>query len=146
MDHNYMDSLTETERKKLGHNLRYHLSDAVEKNWMKFWKKKTKSQSNLLDRVYDIEKVKGMLNNPTVWADVYTIFFAMHVLDINILFFDQNRQSIYCGVQGERMKTQPTIFVLWVDNSHFQPIVRLSCDKKGVPRIKGCFVTTTTAL
>lgn len=139
MHSGYTDTLTKNQRKKMGHYLRTRIASAVNDNWDKFWKKKTGSDTNLLDRVYDAQKVQKMLENPSVWADVYTIFFTMHVMDINILFFDQNRNSIYCGVQGERMKTQPTIFVLWVNNSHFQPIVRLHCDKDGTPRIKGVF-------
>ena len=139
MHRGYTDSLGERERRQLGLKLRKLVKDAVETRWDSFWTKKTQQTPHLLNRVYDKPTVLRMLSNPGVWADVYTILFAMHVLDVNILFLDQNRSNIYCGVQGERMRQQPTIFVMWVDNSHFQPILRLTCDANGRPRVKGVF-------
>ena len=139
MDRGYTDRLGERERRQLGLRLRNLVKDAVDTRWDSFWSQKTKQAPHLLNRVYDKPTVVRMLQNPGVWADVYTILFSMHVLDVNILFLDQNRANIYCGVQGERMREQPTIFVMWVDNSHFQPILRLTCDADGHPRVKGVF-------
>lgn len=130
---------TEAQRKQLGHHLRRYVMDAVNSKWDGFWKSKTQSQPELLNRVYDKGQVKKMLMDTSVWADVYVILFAMEVLDVNILFFDENKGSIYCGVHGNNMKTQPTVFVLWVNNSHFQPILRLSCSADGQQQVKGLF-------
>ena len=139
MHGDYARGLTERGRRSLGLKLRKLVADAVETRWDKFWDAKTGRSPELLSRVYDKATVTGMLRQPSVWADVYTILFAMHVLNLNILFFDQSRHAIYCGVQGERMRQQPTVFVMWVDNAHFQPILRLTCDARGRPRVKGVF-------
>ena len=130
---------SEEERKILGHKLRKIVLRAVDTHWSEFWSEKTRSQPDLLNRVYSKGQIKKMLSDTSVWADVYIIMFVMKVLDLNILFFDDNRNSIYCGVHGDNMKTQPTVFVLWVNNSHFQPILRLTCDSGGQHHIKGLF-------
>ena len=137
--HNDYSAVTEPERKQLGHHLRKFVLEAVDAKWDNFWRKKTSKQPHLLNRVYGKGRVRDMLRDNSVWADVYIIMFVMHVLNLNILFFDEKRSSIYCGVHGERMHKQPTVFILWVNNSHFQPILRLSCDRAGKHHIQGLF-------
>lgn len=133
------EKITENQRKKLGHRLRQFVRDAVDTRWDGFWSEKTKNQAHLLNRVYEKGEVKRMLQDTSIWADVYVILFVMHVLNLNIMFFDESKEMIYCGVQGERMKQQPTVFIMWVKNSHFQPVLRLTCDTNGKHRVKGLF-------
>ena len=139
MDTNYIKKLTEKQRQQLGLKLRKVIQHAVDDRWDNYWRNETKHDPSLLARVHDRKKVTKMLHNPSTWADVYMIKFAMHVLDLNVLFFNQSTSSIYCGVQGDKMMTQPTVFVMWVNNSHFQPILRLSCDGSKHPKVKGIF-------
>lgn len=136
--HKDYTSLPERKQKVLGHKLRKLILDAVDTKWDSFWKKKTGGSLELINRVHDASSAKEMLKKTSVWADVYLILFAMHVLHLNILFFDDSSGSIYCGVHGENMRKQPTIFILWVNKSHFQPILRLTCER-GKHKIKGIF-------
>lgn len=123
--------LSSVEQTRLGHKLRRLMRHTLKKEWAAYWGlpagNSNKATPASLRRVHSVAKVSDMLNQPSVWADVYMIMFVMHVLHLNIWFFDNENQRIYCGAQGTDVENQPTIMILWTNHSHFQPIVRLRC-------------------
>lgn len=72
--------------------------------------------------------------SPKVWADEVMIRHASKVLNINLIFIDLRRNKAYCGVHGEKtveelsagsLLSQSTGIVAWINNTHFEPIVRV---------------------
>ena len=147
--HDDFQNLTLKEQTKLGWDLRLAVRDSVQEHWDDYWKKgathkKTSERTkNLMDRfpgIHSKDHVCSLLENTKTWADVYMILYVMDVLDLNIWFIDDTNHSTYCGIQGHSVQTQPTIFILWTDHSHFQPIVKLECTKKdGTPHLLTLF-------
>jgi transposase-like protein len=74
---------------------------------------------------------KTNMCNPTAWADEMSIRHAAEVLNVNIIFMDMRKKEAYCGMHSDVVlyKPQttgvPTIIVAWVNNQHFEPIVRI---------------------
>lgn len=147
--HDEYVSLSTKKQTSLGHKLRLAVRDSVVRHWKPYWNKgatlgnKKKEPCDLLkrfSRIHSKEHVRDLLADHTVWADVYMILFCMDVLDLNIWFIDDTSGELYCGVQGTDIQRQPTVFVLWTNHSHFQPIVKLECTPDtGKPYIKSLF-------
>lgn len=109
-------------RQRIGHQFRRMIQKKVSnENWNDIWKKRQVHDQQLLPKV---EKVRQMLGNTSTWADVYMIFVTMDLLDLNMVFFDANSDQIYCGVRGLDAANQRTVLILWINHSHFEPIVR----------------------
>ena len=103
----------------LGHELRYMLRDAVtKKTWGNYWNGRGVSTR----KIPKMKKVIEELSNYRVWANVYTIMFSMHMLDLNIIVFDMSSGQIYCGTHNP-INANNTIFICWINHSHFEPIV-----------------------
>ena len=51
-------------------------------------------------------------------------FFGWFIRNLNMLFFDATSDQLYCGVRGLDADKQKTVFVLWVNHAHFEPICR----------------------
>ena len=136
-DYHTLDRKTQMD---LGHNLRYCIRSTLHTHWDNFWDFKNPKLALRLKRVHDKNHVGELLGDVSVWADVYMILYVMHILHLNIWFFDNENNSIYCGVQGTKIKDQPTMLVLWTNHSHFQPIVKLECTENGTPYIKSLFM------
>lgn len=147
--HDDFCNLSLKEQTKLGWDLRLAVRDSVRKHWDEYWRKGATlkpdagSTSNLQDKfpgIHSKDHVCKLLENTTAWADVYMILYVMDVLDINIWFIDDTNHSTYCGIQGHNIQKQPTMFILWTDHSHFQPIVKLECTRKdGTPHLLTLF-------
>jgi hypothetical protein len=91
----------------------------------------------------DFKETREALCRPEVWADEVMIKHAASVLNMNLVFLDMSKATLYCGVHGAetleatsprrkgkaRSKTaipkQPTGVIAWVSKSHFEPIVRI---------------------
>ena len=113
-------------RQRIGHQFRRSIQKQVsEENWHNIWKRRKVQDPDLLPKV---DKVRQMLSNTSTWADVYMIFVTMDLLDLNLIFFDATSDQIYCGVRGLDTQNQRTVLVLWINHSHFEPIVRNGTD------------------
>lgn len=137
--HDDYHTLGKKQQMSLGHELRRYIRSSLDEHWDNYWKPKNKKLAYKLKNVHDREHVRSMFSNPKEWADVYMILYVMHVLNINLWFFDNVTSTIYCGVHGSDIKEQPTMFILWTNHSHFQPIVKLECSNSGRAFIKSIF-------
>lgn len=147
--HDDFQDLDIKQQTKLGWDLRLAVRDSVRRHWDDYWKKgathkpKPGRPNNLRDKfpgIHSKDHVCSLLEDTSAWADVYMILYVMDVLDLNIWFIDDLSHSTYCGVQGHSVQTQPTIFILWTDHSHFQPIVKLECTREdGIPHLLTIF-------
>ena len=109
-------------RQRIGHQFRRSIQKRVnDENWTDIWTKRKVQDPQLLPKV---EKVRQMLGSTSTWADVYMIFVTMDLLDLNMVFFDASSDQIYCGVRGLNTSNQQTVLILWINHSHFEPIVR----------------------
>lgn len=57
------------------------------------------------------------------WADETMIRYVSDVLKMNLVFIDTSTEKIYCGVRGKLQ--EPLVIILWLNHSHFEPLVRL---------------------
>ncbi len=109
-------------RQRIGHQFRRSIQKQLsEENWHNIWKRRQVRDPQLLPKA---AKVRQMLGSTSTWADVYMIFVTMDLLDLNLVFFDATSDQIYCGVRGLDTQNQRTVLVLWINHSHFEPIVR----------------------
>jgi hypothetical protein len=110
-------------QERIGRQFRRLLRKEVsQQNWDRVWEeRRVSNRSNLPS----LAKIKEMLGNYKTWADVYMIVYCMDRLNLNMLFFDASSDQLYCGVRGLKSTNQDTVFVLWVNHAHFEPICRL---------------------
>ena len=78
-------------------------------------------------------------------ADKPIIMFALHVLKVNVYFYDRKRCQLYCGVTGAGDPSFPTVLILWANADgalHFEPLVREVLPRKASdppPSSRSCF-------
>lgn len=72
-----------------------------------------------------LETVRANMLDPTFWADELLIRFVSWIMHLNVIFLDDMGDQLYCGVEnmskGDNL-TLPTIVVVWVGRSHFEPV------------------------
>ena len=109
-------------KERIGRQFRRLMQHELSKeNWNEVWKdrKVVKASVNLPT----ISKMNTMMGNYRTWADVYMILYVMDRMKLNMLFFDASSDSLYCGVRGTDENQKRTVFVMWVNHAHFEPIV-----------------------
>ena len=87
-------------------------------NWEAFWKTKG------IDPIPSFEKAKTTLPKTSgrgAWAYDALIVFCLEQAGYNYIFFDARQGKPFCGVFGE-LVGKPTIVILWLDRSHFEPM------------------------
>jgi hypothetical protein len=110
---------------EIGQNFRCAFTDklTIEK-WKAFEKKHNYNTG------YTLKEIKKKFCQPSVWADQPIIQYTMEALKLNIIFFDERMRRLFCGVHGGSTK-RPSMVILWLHHSHFEPIVRINkIDKK----------------
>ena len=113
-------------QKKIGRNLRRIVQRTMNpESWKEFWDARGISSKD----VPSVQSVIKKMKNPAQWSDVYMILYIMDMLNLNLVFFDAKTNSIYCGVRGKSNAKQ-TIFILWVNRAHFEPIFSIGKNKK----------------
>jgi hypothetical protein len=108
------------ERRKLGHRLRDETAARVtEDKWKKFWKRRGTAPA----LVPPFATTRKTLRDHKAWSDVYIILFLIDsMLKCQVFFFDSTTNRLYCGVKGTTAAPKKTVFMLWVNHSHFEPI------------------------
>lgn len=82
------------------------------------------------------EQIKTMMLDSKVWAEETMIRFASKALELNVVFLNlgNNVNTMYCGIHdtatSDSVKksaklSRPTVVVAWIDNSHFELVVRI---------------------
>lgn len=82
------------------------------------------------------EQIKTMMLDSKVWAEETMIRWASKALELNVVFLNlgNNVNTMYCGIHdtatSESVKNsakllRPTVVVAWIDNSHFELVVRI---------------------
>ncbi len=90
-----------------------------------------------------LEEVKEALCDPKVWADETIIRWVSESLDMNLLFLDLEKKSMYCGVHldaatddMDATKLPTTIIFSWVNHSHFEPLGLLLDSNDKIARLQ----------
>lgn len=118
---NYRGYLSKSIREKAAIVSEYRCSFAsklVQSKWDDFRARREVSSSFPAN----VDDMKRQLCNPKIWAKEAMILFVSDELGINIIFLDDKNERMHCGIHGSSPLTQPTIFILWIQNSHFEPI------------------------
>ena len=117
---NYKNYLSQPARvqQQLGHEYRSQFRQHVTpERWSKFVNKFN------IGGGLSVDTVKKHFHDNKHWADETMIKFVSHVLKMNIIFIDTYKNKIYCGVRGH--KDEPLVIILWVQHSHFEPVMRI---------------------
>ena len=117
------------DRKRIGLRLRKqiesHLVKGGENKWIDFWRRRQLSRKALA-RVPTYAAILKTVRNTASWAETHLIMYAMHKKKLNHVFIDATTNRIYCGVVSMDRKEYPLVMILWVNHSHFEPIVTRS--------------------
>lgn len=117
-------SKTREDKAKIGRQFRKKIRNKISKqNWDTIWSRRGVTKSG--KRLPEIETIKDMLSDHKTWADVYIILYVMDKINLNMIFFDANSNSIYCGVRGLQSDHQNSVLVAWINKAHFEPIYRI---------------------
>jgi len=109
------------EQQVLGKEFRRVIFDSISQEaWSRFWKKNKVSAKD----VPDLDDIRKQIENPSTWADVFSILFVVDVLGLNILVFDVSAGKLYCGTHNPSVN-RPTILMAWIHNAHFEPLLEL---------------------
>ena len=114
---NYLFADTATQQ-QIGHRYRNRFTAHITpEKWSQF------QRDNGVTGGVSVEQLKEQFRDDTRWADETMIKLVSDVMELNILFIDTDNQKLYCGVRGE--KDEPLIVILWVNHSHFEPMLRV---------------------
>ena len=117
-------SKTAKEQQRLGKEFRRVIFDSItEEAWARFWKKNKVATKD----VPDLGEIRKQIENPSTWADVFSILFVVDVLGLNILVFDVSAGKLYCGTHQPSAK-RPTILMAWIHNAHFEPLLEFDTE------------------
>lgn len=94
--------------------------------------------------------VKKLMCNPKAWADEVMIKFASTILGLNIVFMNlyHGANTMYCGVhspqalaeaQAHQKTSEPSVIIAWVNQSHFELVVRIDDIGPVHTRVRTCF-------
>lgn len=100
------------------------LKDNTAETWKKFWN----SQHVGLDKVPPLKDIWKQMGNRKTWADVYSILYTCNRLSVNLIVFDVENGSIYCGTYNYD-PTRTTILMAWIGHMHFSPIGEIHQNK-----------------
>lgn len=126
------------ERGELGRAFRCKFQNHMDRDL--FHKIRDESPENMrlpFDAVHDNYCV------PTEWAEETMIKYTSVHLHLNIIFIDTSTSSgkFYCPVHGNPVD-QNTVVILWVDHSHFEPVLFNANDTTGATRRRGMLLAT----
>lgn len=80
--------------------------------------------------------VKKSFHVTTEWAEETMIKYVSKKLGINIVFIDSTSNKFYCFIHGDRWQ-EPTIIIMWVDHSHFEPVFLVRETRDGLVALDG---------
>lgn len=116
---------SEKEQGEMGRAFRKKIHDRISEDaWRHFWKKKNVEVS----LVPDLKGIKEQMKNPKTWADVFAILWVCDLLNLNLLVFDMESHSLYCGTFEAKID-RPTILMAWIQHAHFEPILEWDAKK-----------------
>lgn len=122
-------------QKQIAYKFRCSFADKLTQDGLRAIVKKCKSKSPVR-----LTEVQEALCDPKVWADETTIRFMAETLDMNLIFLDMTKNNVYCGMHHDKAmggatedwlsagaisRMPPTIVVLWVNHSHFEPLAQI---------------------
>ena len=107
--------------KECGHQFRLQSLDGILtlENWTDFWTRKNIDPIPSFDKA---ERTLPLLNGRKAWAYDALIVFCLEKLGYNYIFLDSTTSKPFCGVFAEDLHERPTVVILWVDRSHFEPV------------------------
>jgi len=87
-----------------------------------------------------VATVRSWFRDAARWADEIMIKYVNDYCGADVMFIDATTSKLYCGVRGAE-PTQPVIMILWLDHSHFEPVLLIQkhCKKTRRVQCKMCF-------
>jgi hypothetical protein len=106
-------------QKEIAYKFRCSFREGLSVEKIRQLMQKSKSKSPI-----KLAAIEEALCNPKTWADETAIRIVGDSLGVNMIFVDTLRSKAYCGVHHEKALTHlvPTMVILWVGHSHFEPI------------------------
>ena len=73
-----------------------------------------------------LKVIRSWFNKPEFWANTLIIKYVAKHMDVDIVFVDATIADVYCGILPENGEAaRRTIFILWVEREHFEPMFRV---------------------
>lgn len=137
----YMFERDLTRRGEMGREFRAWLRDFLTPEFYEECKAAAPDQV-----VLPYAKLLDAIDDPTVWAENTAIKVLSRALRANVLFLDSTTQRFYCGMHEAPDDIDATIMVLWLNRSHFEPIMAVvGGDPKSI-RVLPMFTKANSAL
>lgn len=114
--------------RQVGIRLRQRLGKELSQRpnlWQKF-RKQNNIDTSHAGKIQTVQGGIKELNDPSVWADIWTIRYCAWRLRVNTLFVNPSNahEPLYCGVENFN-RGKHVLFIYWSNHSHFEPIVYL---------------------
>jgi hypothetical protein len=140
---NYDDYVHQTDekQKQIVYKFRCSLGEKMKQEDIKKILKKAKGAKS---STLTLTEFQEQLCDPKVWADEAALRMVGEILNMNLIFLDMDKNTVYCGMHHPDAITNPrmmpsTIVVCWVSHSHFEPLARILNVGKHVSEIKVLF-------
>jgi hypothetical protein len=131
---NYLH-VSQAKQKHIGHVFRCNFNNHVTKRrWQTFLKR-----HDVSTKVTFKELRQNFCTNH-FWADEMMIKLVSDVLRLDLIFINGNTGEIHCGVHGK--KKDPMIVILWIKESHFEPVFCIR-DTGGSVKVQFMFLWET---
>lgn len=129
---------SEKEKKAIAYAFRCKFGNKLTNDKLKAIAKRSKGKSPL-----SLEEARQALCDPKVWADEVIIRWVSECLNMNLIFLDLDKRSMYCGVHHDealgKKNIPPTIIILWVNHQHFEPLCRIVNTNKNSTTLQALF-------
>jgi hypothetical protein len=107
-----------SEQKRIGHRFRCAFTDHLtDVRWGRFMKNRGFRGG------INADTAREQFCDSKHWADETMICYVSDVCKMNLVFIDATTGKIYCGVRGKL--TEPLIVIMWINQSHFEPVVQI---------------------
>jgi hypothetical protein len=128
---NYV-SLAPAKRQALGKSFRCGFRDEMSRGvWDKLM---GQSPQNMK---LSFQEVKSSFCKSRRWAEESMIKYVSTHLGFNIVFLDGETGMFYCAMKADNWRRLPTIIMMWVQHSHFEPVLFVKKACKGHVHIRG---------
>lgn len=117
----YMFERTPWKQQQMGQDFRRWFKDRISPE---LWARVRAEAPEHIVKGYDV--LMRDFDRVEVWAENTMIKLASRVLRKNIMFLDSTQRKFFCGMHERPKDVEGTIVVLWLDRSHFEPIMAVT--------------------
>jgi len=128
-------------RRAAGLNLRkriqVHFMTMAPEQWLDFWKARIPAYK--IAHVPLLASLRDQISSSKAWVNVYSIVYIMVLLGVDFKFFDMDGNQLFCGVTNRTMENPPVILIMWVNRSHFEPLIQCHTHANGRRVLNGVY-------